>query len=321
MAELRIDRVGPRDIDLLVVENIIKNPEIARLFLGRGEAGPLNLISLKYWQEDSPGKPDLTAVFQTEKDRVMLLLVDNAAKMVYQSNKNTLKNIGEKSLENGLCDRYRCCVLAPRVDLVANREELEGIPVVSYEILRDELAGDPWGEFLLRRGIADRAVPFSAKVNQTVLAFWDKYYQYVKKTYPDLSMNRVNEKVGFQSTTVRFSTSAPGVQIFHKGPEGVVDVVTRLKQYGYSHFEESIRPFLFPGMKTKPKGKDALIYLEVPVIDFSVDFDAQKNQLDQVLEAVVNMQEFMEELDYGGMEQILLDGPSEETAPVFHEVE
>jgi len=321
VAELRIDRVGPRDIDLLVAENIVKKPEFARLFLGSGETGPLSLISLKYWQEDGPGKPDLTAVFQTEKDRVMLLLVDNAAKMVRESNKNMLKNTGERSVENGLCDRYRCCILAPRVDLVANREELEGIPVVSYEILKDALAGDPWGEFLLRRGIADRPVPFSAKVNQTVLAFWDKYYKYVKSVYPDLSMNQVNEKVGFQSTTVRFTTSAPGVQIHHKGPEGIVDVVTKLKQYDYNYFAESIRPFLFPGMKTKMKGKDALIYLEVPVIDFSVDFDAQKKDLDQVLETIVLLQEFIEELDYGGMEQILQEGPSEETAPVFREFE
>lgn len=321
MAELRIDRVGPRDIDLLVAENIVKNPEFARLFLGSGETGPLSLVSLKYWQEEGPGKPDLTAVFQTEKDRVMLLLVDSAAKMVRESNKNMLRNTGERSVENGLCDRYRCCILAPRVDLVANREELEGIPVVSYEILKDALAGDPWGEFLLRRGIADRPVPFSAKVNQSVLAFWDKYYKYVKSVYPDLSMNQVNEKVGFQSTTVRFSTSAPGVQIHHKGPEGVVDVVTRLKQYDYNHFAESIRRFLFPGMKTKMKGKDALIYMEVPVIDFSADFEAQKKDLDQVLETIVLLQEFMEELDYGGMEQILLEGPSDEQAPVIREFE
>lgn len=321
MAELKIDRVVPRDIDLLVVENIIKKPEFARIFLGRGETGPLSLVSMKYWQEDSSGKPDLTAVFQTETDRVMLLLVDNAAKMVRESNKSMLKNTGERSIQEGLCDRYRCCILAPRVDLVANREELEGIPVVSYEILKDELAGDPWGEFLLRRGIADRAVPFSSKVNQSVLSFWDKYYKYVRNTYPDLSMNRVNEKVGFQSTTVHFTTSAPGVSIYHKGPEGIIDVMTRLKKYDYSHFEESIRPFLFPGMKTKPKGKDALIYIEVPVIDFSGSFEAQKKNLDQVLESVVNLQEFMEELDYGRMEQILVDGPQDEKEPIFREAE
>ena len=321
MAELRIDRVGPRDIDLLVVDRIVRNPELARLFLGRGETGPLSLVSLKLWQEDASGKPDVTAVFQTETDRVMLLLADNVAKMVRKGSRSAMEEAGRRSVDQGLCDRYRCCVLAPRVDLVANREELEGFPVMSYELLKDELAGDVMGEFLLRRGIADRPEAYSAKTNERVVAFWNRYNKHVRNVFPDLTMKPLNEKVGFQSTTVHFTTSAPGVSIYHKGPDGVIDVMAKLRQWDYERFEESIRPYLFPGMKTMPKGKDALIYMEVPVIDFSGDFDAQLDDLNSVLESVVQLQEFMEELDYGGMEQILEEGPAEEEPFVVNEVE
>ena len=321
MAEMRIDRVGPRDIDLLVAEKIVRDPGFARVFLGSRETGPLSLVSLKLWQDDAPGKPDLTAVFQTESDRVMMLLADNVAKMVRKNNQSAMESIGRKSVEDGLCDRFRCCILAPRVDLVANREELDGFPVVSYDILKDALADDAWGEFLLRRGIADRQVPFSAKVNQRVVGFWDLYYKYVRDVFPDLSMKRLNEKVGFQSTTVHFTTSAPGITIYHKGPEGIVDVMVKLKQYDYDHFAESIKPYLFRGMKTKPNGRDALIYLEVPKIDFNGDFEDQKEALNQALEAVVELQECMDELDYGGMEQILLEGPPEERGPVIRDAE
>ena len=90
MAELRIDRVGVRDIDLLVCEHIVKNPEFARLFLGSKETGPLSLVSLKYWQDDGYGKPDMTAVFQTEKDRVMLLLANGVAKLTRKSNQEKM---------------------------------------------------------------------------------------------------------------------------------------------------------------------------------------------------------------------------------------
>lgn len=320
MAELRIDRVNTRDIDMLVAENIVKNPEFARLFLGSQETGPLKLVSLKYWQDDGYGKPDMTAVFQTEKDRVMLLLANNVAKMTRKSNQEKMQSEGQANVQKGLCDRYRCCILAPRIDLVANREELEGFPVVSYDIVKEALANDPWGEFVMHRGIADRPVPYSAKTNAVVVDFWDKYFKHVKSSYPDLSMERLKEKVGFQSTTVHFTTSAPGVSIYHKGQEGVIDVMMKLKQYDYKYFEESFRPFLLEGMKTKPSKKDALIYMEVPVIDFGGDFDAQLENLDKVLESVVQMQEFMEELDYGGVERILLDGPSGEEEIVINEV-
>jgi hypothetical protein len=317
MAELRIDRVGVRDIDLLVCEHIVKNPEFARLFLGSKETGPLSLVSLKYWQDDGYGKPDMTAVFQTEKDRVMLLLANGVAKLTRKSNQEKMQREGQENVEKGLCDRYRCCILAPRIDLVANREELEGFPVVSYDMLKDALAKDPWGEFLLRRGIADRPEPYSAKTNAVVVTFWDRYYKHVRNEYPDLNMDKLKEKVGFQSTTVHFNTSAPGVSIYHKGQEGIIDVKVKLKQYDYQYFEESIRPFLFEGMKTKPNKNDALIYMEVPVIDFGGDFDAQLDNLNKVLEAVVQLQEFMEEMDYGGMERVLSEGPSTDRTVIW----
>ena len=41
MTEIRIDRVGVRDIDLLVAERMVKSNDFALLFLGREETGPL----------------------------------------------------------------------------------------------------------------------------------------------------------------------------------------------------------------------------------------------------------------------------------------
>lgn len=41
MTEIRIDRFGVRDIDLLVAERMVKNNDFALLFLGREETGPL----------------------------------------------------------------------------------------------------------------------------------------------------------------------------------------------------------------------------------------------------------------------------------------
>ena len=193
VAELRIDRVGARDIDLLVAENMVKNPEFARLFLADGEDGPLSLVSLKLWQDKGYGKPDLTAVFQTEKDRLMLLLADNAAKMTRKSNQETMESEGLKNVKNGSCDRYRCGLLTSEADLDANREELDGFPVVSYEQLKDALADDPWGAFVMKRGIADRKQPYSEKKNNAIIDFADKYSKHVKQRFPDLSMKKMEK--------------------------------------------------------------------------------------------------------------------------------
>ena len=306
MAELRLQRTKAWDIDLIVAENIVKNPEFARLFLGE-EGGTLELLSLKLWQDDGYGKPDLTAVFRTETDRVMLLLADTVMKMTRKKNQETLENEGEKHKEKGECDRYRCCILAPRIDLEANSEELEGFPTVSYEQVKEALQDDPWAEYVLYRGIADRPQAFSEKKYTAVTAFGDSYYNHVKKYYPDLSMKKMNKNHGISSIKVQFSTDAR-VTICHKPSDGVVDMKTSLGQYDYSYFEETISPLLYKGMKIRHDRKDAVIYMDVPAVDFEGDFDEQLDSLNTALEAVVQIQKFIEETDYDGIEQILEDG-------------
>lgn len=312
MAQIRIDRVDARDIDLLIVENIVKNPDFARTFMEDVGDAPLRLMSISLLQDDNPGEPDVTAIFETQRGRVMLLIEDNVAKTVSKDSQARIKEIGRRGIKEGRCDGYRCCLLAPGNFLDANAEELEGFPVVTYETLREALSGDAWGEFLMNRAVAERPVAFSAKTNERVIEFWGKYYKYVRRVFPDLSMKRFNEVTGFQSTTVQFTTRVPGVCIYHKSREGVVDVMVKLKNHSYARFEGSMVPYLFEDIYIRPNGRDAMFCIDVPVIDFSDDFDAQQTNLDGVLEAVVEMQEFMQELDYGRMERILQEGPAVE---------
>ena len=77
----------------------MKDPEFARLFMEDGENGPLDLVSLKLWQDSGYGKPDITAVFRTEKDRLMLLLADNIAKMTRKSNQETMESEGRANVK------------------------------------------------------------------------------------------------------------------------------------------------------------------------------------------------------------------------------
>ena len=58
------------------------------------------------------------------------------------------------------------------------------------------------------------------------------------------------------------------------------------------------------------------LWLPLPTIRWrksSISRKLQTDKLNEVLESVVLLQEFMEEMDYGGMETILQDGsPAEE---------
>ncbi len=59
------------------------------------------------------------------------------------------------------------------------------------------------------------------------------------------------------------------------------------------------------------------IYMEVPILDFEGDFEEQKDNLNSALEAVVQIQNFIEETDYGRIELILEEGAKGNRASII----
>ena len=119
-------------------------------------------------------------------------------------------------------------------------------------------------------------------------------------------MQRFKERTGFQSQIAIFTTKVPGIQIYHKTEEGQVDVMMKLGGHSYQDFSDSISPFLHDDIRIKQERNSVLFYKNVPLIDMKEPFEDQVQELDQTLEAIVTLQEFMKELDYGRLEQILM---------------
>lgn len=301
---LWIDNVRERDLDVLLMGLFSSDPSSLSLFLG-GDTSDAKITSLSLDTRKNSSPEAVTVIAEQQGKRTALLIADLIMDVLKKGQTERLKEAGRRYLTEGKADKYCCCVLSPKNYIEKNIELLEDLHCVSYETIADYVKINPFLQYMFTRAIEERKRTYSEKTNRQIVQFWNQYYDYVKRVFPDLSMKRFSEKSGFQSTSAIFMTKVPGVVIYHKAEDGVIDVMVKLGKFSYTEFNNALTPYLFDGMKIQQSKASALVYMDVPAINFRGNFDEQIPKLDQALEAVVQMQGFIKELDYGRFEQII----------------
>ena len=306
---LWIDNVRERDLDVLLMGLFSSDPSSLSLFLG-GDTSDAKITSMSLDTRKNSSLVAVTVIVEQQNRKTVLLIADLIMDVLKEGQAEGFKEAGKRYITEGKADRYRCCVISPKNYIEKNREMLGNLLCISYETIADSVKENPFLNYMFTRAAEERKRTYSEKVNRQIVEFWNRYYDHVKIVFPDLRMKRFSEKSGFQTMTAIFTTKIPGVSIYHKADEGVVDVMGKLGKFSYTEFSNSLTPYLLDGMKLQQSRGSAVLYMEVPVVNFRGDFDEQIPKLDQALEAVVQMQEFIKELDYGRLEQIVLGDAS-----------
>ena len=302
---LWIDNVRERDLDVLLMGLFSSDSSFLSLFLGQN-ASDAKVISVSLDTRKNSSYEAITVIAEQQNRKIVLLVADMIMDVLKEGQIERFKAAGKRYLNEGKADRYCCCVISPKNYIEKNSGLLGDLLCVSYETIGDYVKENPFMSFMFQRAIEERKRTYSEKANRQIVGFWKQYYGYVKRVFPDLSMKRFSEQSGFQSTTANFMTKIPGVVIYHKAEDGVVDVMVKLGNFDYGEFSKAMTPYLFEGMRLQQSRSSALFCMDVPVINFRENFDEQIPRLNKALEAVVEMQEFIQELDYGRFEQIVL---------------
>lgn len=302
---LWIDNIRERDLDVLLMGLFSSDPSSLSLFLGE-ETSDANIVSMSLDTRKNSSLEAVSVIVEQQNRKTVLLIADLIMDVLKEGQAERFKEAGKRYITEGKADKYRCCVISPKNYIEKNSGLLGNLFYVSYEAIAESVKENPFLNYMFTRAIEERKRTYSERVNRQIVEFWNQYYNHVKKVFPDLRMKRFSEKSGFQTMTAIFMTKVPGVSIYHKADEGVVDVMGKLGKFSYTEFSESLTPYLFDRMKLRQSRGSAVLYMEVPVINFRGNFDEQIPALDQALEAVVEVQEFIKELDYGRLEQIVL---------------
>ena len=294
---IKLEKVLERDIDLYIINKFVNDSKFKNLFLKMIGKDGFSIIECIHSYSDENGESDITIILENSSEKIGLLIEDkiNAIAMPNQYERYIIR--GEKLIKDGLFDKYYIFIIAPKLYLDNNTESSKYDYKISYEQLYEYIEDDIFGKTLLAEAINEKKKGYSVIENVPVTKFWGRYYNLIENRYPSLRINQYEGARGKNARWPIFITPIDKIQIFHKSNKGFVDLVfPGVSKYYYEVFD-IVSDYLKDNMALEKTGKSLVIRINVPIVDFSKDFDGQIDDIIACLDAVNELTNLIRDID------------------------
>ena len=299
--KLVLESVAERDIDLLIINKLMTDSDFVKAFCCTiTNPKPIDTThvvvkELHHSKMDSDGESDVFVLLNCNATRIGLFIEDkiDAIAMPDQHGRYIVR--AEKGL-NDKYDEYRIVLIAP--DDYDNEEARKYENRISYEYLKD-IANDPYSVALLEEAVREQKKDYEVVEDNRVTVFRQKYYQFVKNNYKQLSVREVPGPAGTNAVWVTFDSLRKGTYIQHKSNKGYVD----LEIAGYGNktaelYQRNKELLIKEGLKVAKANKSAAIRAEVPPMDFHNQFEEYHDDMHEVCKAVDQLMSIITKINY-----------------------
>ena len=290
-----------RDMDLLLAESIVSDPEFCKKILDKTDLKGhfVQIISAELSKTDSSlGETDITIVIELNDCKCGVLIEDKIDSIAMPEQHSRYIKRGEKGVENGEYDCFRVFIACPEKYYSDNDEAKLYEHVLTYEECKRyfDSKKDPLSLFRsqqLKQAITKAKKPPVIHVDKKANAFLKQYISYQKENYPSLDLSTKEDKNGWWTD---FRTELGNVYINHKIQEGQVDLTfpkasdktNRVKVIVDWARQHKITDATV--VKTK---KSAMIRIHVPKLDILKGFEfVDKDELNQCFDAIKELTDF-----------------------------
>ncbi len=284
---IKIDTTLERDIDLLILEEFISNPEFASIFLkavGISDAYTIG-TAIHSKMDAELGESDIVFVLNINGKRHALHIEDKIDAIAMQNQSGRYHDRAKKDIAQGEYDEYSVLIVAPEKYLEANKEAHKYTHNVKYEQLRDYFStkADIRSKYklaLIERAITDQKNGYQYEANPGMVEFCKKMNDYHKEKYPGLPAGSI-------AWWRYYPTVMDDVTIVFKANKGYCDL-----QFGHTTKEDlfpRVCEFLTERMNVVPAGKSASVRIEVKPIWYENKFEDKIAEVDEALEAIYEL--------------------------------
>ena len=284
---IKIDTTLERDIDLLILEEFISNPEFASIFLKAvGISDDYTVETAIHSKMDAEfGESDIVFVLNINGKRHALHIEDKIDAIAMQNQSGRYHNRAKKDIAQGEYDEYSVLIVAPEKYLEANKEAHKYAYNVKYEQLRDYFStkADIRSKYklaLIERAITDQKNGYQYEANPGMVEFCKKMNDYHKDKYPGLPAGSI-------AWWRYYPTVMDDVTIVFKANKGYCDL-----QFGHTTKEDlfsRVCEFLTERMNVVQAGKSASVRIEVKPIWYENKFEDKIAEVDEALEAIYEL--------------------------------
>ncbi len=304
-----------RDIDILILEEIVFSQKFADIFLSKVGLSGAKVIEVEHSKTDIElGETDITVIVQNGGKKHGLLIEDKIDAIAQPEQCKRYDDRGKLGVKNNDYDSYDVFIVAPEKYLKDNDEAMKYPNKVLYEELVKYFSGktDVRSKFKLvqlEQAISHQRTGYKVVEVASVTRFWNNYIDYQNEKYGRLmSLNNKGPK-GAKSTWFTYKTVHKDVTIVHKTEKGYVDLsfrggngkIDKLVKW----FEDDIENFKESGMTVETAGKSAVLRIKVSKVDVFDEFDKYIDNVDEGLKAVEKFNEIALHLNQRKLQDIL----------------
>ena len=221
--------VSERDMDMLFLYAFAKDKGFLQLFLSKTEwsSQSMTVIDVELSKKDSDlGESDITVTLECDGVRYALLIEDKIDAVAMPKQHQRYIERAEKAVSSNDYADYRIFIVCPQKYHETDEEAKKYENYVSYEECaayfskQSDLTSIIYYQ-QLNQAIEKAKKPPQINFNDCANIFLNRYYEYQKKYYPNLTIRTKTTSNGWW---IRFGTRLSGVILYHKTNFGAVDL-------------------------------------------------------------------------------------------------
>lgn len=299
MKKLIIEKVFERDVDLYIINKFLSDKSFKDLFLNKINKLGFDVKECIHSYFDNDGESDITVILEKDNNRIALLIEDKIDAIAMPEQRNRYDLRGNKGVDDNKYNQYFVFIIAPK-DYLENNEEAKKYEYkISYEeILQYIGEEDIYGNILLQVALEEKKKGYSVIEDKKVTLFWQKYYDFIEKYYPQLNIKRYYGPRGANAWWPGFFTPIKNIRIDHKSNQGYVDLKFDGVGEYFSEISEILKDKLDKDMSIVKTGKSMSIRIKVPIVKFDEEFDKYVDEIKISLNSVERLQNLLTKIDY-----------------------
>lgn len=284
---ITIEKTFERDIDLLIIEEFISDPNFAKIFLNAVGIEELYTVeeAIHSKMDAEYGESDIVFILNINGKRFALHIEDKIDAIAMENQSGRYHDRAKKDIATGEYDDYSVLIVAPEKYLEDNSEAHKYDYQVKYEQLLDYFSkkDDIRSRYklaLIERSITEQKNGYQYEANPGMVEFCNKMNEYHKTKYLGLP----NGSIAWWRN---YPTVMDDVTIVFKADRGFCDL-----QFGHTTKEElfpRVCEFLTDRMNVEKAGKSASIRIEVTSIDYKNKFEDMIAEVDEALDAIYEL--------------------------------
>jgi hypothetical protein len=279
MVDVRVRGIFERDIDLLILEELVASAEFLRWFLGKvglGASGQLQAAARSVATSNGETDLELTVV---DDGGVTRLLIENKVDAGLQPRQpERYAERAEAYLRSRECEKSLTVLIAPEEyarTIVGFGQTLTYESILQWFEGRGEDERTRFKCLMLREAIERGSVGWTLVPDQQATDFWQRYWELAMSIAPELGMPRPGVKPA-TSSFIRFRPLSlpPRIELIHKVPYGNVDLQFAGMALRAEHFSQEFSRELENGMRIEQASKSLVVRIAVPRIELKGPFDS-----------------------------------------------